>query len=87
MPRCVCRPRRKKSSARPPGKFSGRISTCGFLVLAPTCKPGAIRLERTETTTVPPKDSARLYLNILKKKVGSARQMIMLTRQLLGRLA
>jgi len=62
-----------------------RCIGCGICV--PTCKPGAIRLERTETTTVPPKDSARLYLNILKKKVGSARQIIMLTRQLLGRLA
>ena len=61
-----------------------RCIGCGICV--PTCKPEAIRLERTEDTRVPPKDSARLYLNILKKKVGSTRQMIMLTRQLLGRL-
>jgi len=62
-----------------------RCIGCGVCV--PTCKKEAIRLERKETTTVPPKDAARLYLNILKKKVGSARQMIMLSKQLLGRLA
>ncbi len=61
-----------------------RCIGCGVCV--PTCKPGAIRLERKEQTTVPPKDSARLYLNILKKRVGSARQLMMITRQLLGRL-
>jgi len=61
-----------------------RCIGCGVCV--PTCKPGAIRLERKETTTTPPQDSARLYMNILKKKVGSARQMVMLSKQLLGRL-
>jgi len=33
---------------------------------------------------VPPKYSSQLYLNILKKKVGNAKFMIMLTKQLLG---
>jgi Pyruvate/2-oxoacid:ferredoxin oxidoreductase delta subunit len=61
-----------------------RCIGCGVCV--PTCKPQAIRLERRETTTTPPKDAARLYLNILKKKVGSARQLMMITKQLLGRL-
>jgi len=63
------------------------LSRCiGCGVCVPTCKPEALRLERKESTTVPPKDAARLYLNILKKKVGSARQLMMITRQLLGRL-
>ncbi|MEA2110090.1 MAG: 4Fe-4S binding protein, partial [Pseudomonadota bacterium] len=61
-----------------------RCIGCGVCV--PTCKPQAIKLERKEIIRVPPKDSARLYMNILKKKVGNARQMIMLTKQLLGRL-
>ncbi|RLB60147.1 MAG: 4Fe-4S ferredoxin [Deltaproteobacteria bacterium] len=61
-----------------------RCIGCGVCV--PTCKPQAIKLERKEIVRVPPKDSARLYMSIMKKKVGNARQMIMLTKQLLGRL-
>jgi len=61
-----------------------RCIGCGVCV--PACKPDAIRLERKETVNVPPKDSVRLYMSIMKKKVGNAGQMIMLTKQLLGRL-
>ncbi|MCK4378871.1 MAG: 4Fe-4S binding protein, partial [Deltaproteobacteria bacterium] len=61
-----------------------RCIGCGVCV--PTCKPQAIKLERKEIVRVPPKDSARLYMGIMKKKVGNARQTIMLTKQLLGQL-
>lgn len=61
-----------------------RCIGCG--VCAPTRKPQAIKLERKEIVRVPPKDSAKLYMSIVKKKVGNARQMIMLTKQLLGQL-
>lgn len=59
-----------------------RCIGCGICV--PTCPEDAIVLERKEKLRVPPKYSSQLYLNILKKKVGNAKFMIMLTKQLLG---
>ncbi|XEO77370.1 Ion-translocating oxidoreductase complex subunit B [Candidatus Lokiarchaeum ossiferum] len=59
-----------------------RCIGCGICV--PTCPKEAIVLERNKKVKVPPKNSAQLYLNILKKKVGNAKFMLMLTKQLLG---
>lgn len=61
-----------------------RCIGCGICV--PTCKSKAMRLVQKETVKDPPKDAARLYLDIMKKKVGRANYTIMLTKQLLGQL-
>ncbi len=61
-----------------------RCIGCGICV--PTCKSKAMRLTRKEEVQEPPKDGTRLYLDIMKKKVGRARYSIMLTKQLLGQL-
>jgi NAD-dependent dihydropyrimidine dehydrogenase PreA subunit len=61
-----------------------RCIGCGICV--PTCKSKSMRLFQKETVKVPPKDAARLYMEIMKKKAGRAKYMIMLTKQLLGQL-
>lgn len=61
-----------------------RCIGCGICV--PTCKSKAMGLFQKETVKVPPKDAARLYLDIMKKKVGRANYTVMLTKQLLGNL-
>lgn len=59
-----------------------RCIGCGICV--PTCPKEAILLERNAKVKVPPKYTSQLYMNILKKKVGNAKFMLMLTKQLLG---
>ncbi len=61
-----------------------RCIGCGICV--PTCKSKAMRLNRKEHVQEPPKDGTRLYLGIMKKKIGRAKYSIMLTKQLLGQL-
>jgi len=62
-----------------------RCIGCGLCVTE--CATEAITLERVESPTVPPKDATRLYLNILRKKVGNARFIIMLTKQMCGKVS
>ncbi|MBW2659795.1 MAG: 4Fe-4S binding protein [Deltaproteobacteria bacterium] len=61
-----------------------RCIGCGICV--PTCKTKSMRLIQKKDVKTPPKDASRLYLDIMKKKVGKAKYTIMLTKQLLGRL-
>jgi len=61
-----------------------RCIGCGICV--PTCKSEAMRLIQKKDIQEPPKDGARLYLDIMKKKAGRAKYTIMLTKQLLGQL-
>jgi len=61
-----------------------RCIGCGLCVT--DCATKAITLEQVESPRVPPKDSTKLYLNILRKKVGNARFIIMLTKQMFGKV-
>ena len=60
-----------------------RCIGCGLCVT--TCPEEAMKLEHLEQTKEPPKNSGKLYLNILRKKVGNAKFTIMLTKQLFGK--
>ncbi|TFH28657.1 MAG: 4Fe-4S dicluster domain-containing protein [Promethearchaeota archaeon] len=60
-----------------------RCIGCGLCVT--TCPEEAMKLERVEYTKLPPKNDTALYLNILRKKVGNAKFIIMLTKQLFGK--
>ncbi len=61
-----------------------RCIGCGLCVT--DCATKAITLEQIESPTVPPKDSTKLYLSILRKKVGNAQFIIMLTKQMFGKV-
>jgi ferredoxin len=55
---------------------------CGLCVT--TCPTNAIKLLQKEKETVPPKDTAALYMKILKNKVGSRIKMMKMLKRLLG---
>ncbi len=59
-----------------------RCIGCGLCVT--TCPKDAIVLERKAKVKIPPKYSSQLYLSILRKKIGNAKFLIMLSKQLLG---
>ncbi|MHA1855833.1 MAG: 4Fe-4S binding protein [Promethearchaeota archaeon] len=59
-----------------------RCIGCGLCVV--TCPKSAIKLEQVKKPRPPPKNAMKLYLGILRKKVGNARYIIMLTKQLFG---
>jgi len=61
----------------------GSCIGCGLCVT--TCPEEAMKLEHVEQTKEPPKDSGKLYMNILRKKVGNAKFIIMLTKQMFGK--
>lgn len=56
---------------------------CGLCVT--TCKPKSIKLEKKKKTTVPPKNIVRLYLSILKNKVGKKKMILNMLKLLLGK--
>jgi len=62
---------------------NSRCIGCGLCVV--TCPEEAMTLEHLEKSTEPPKNSGKLYMNILRKKVGNAKFIIMLTKQLFGK--
>jgi electron transport complex protein RnfB len=60
----------------------GRCIGCGLCVV--TCTENAITLEQVKHPRVPPKNGVKLYMDILRKKIGNARYIIMITKQLFG---
>ena len=84
----ICRKRCQMSAVAVKEKkaFVDESRCIGCGVCVPTCKSGSITLQRKETVRTPPKDAARLYLDIMKKRAGKAKYTVMLTKQLLGRL-
>ncbi|MHA1745016.1 MAG: ATP-binding protein [Promethearchaeota archaeon] len=60
-----------------------RCIGCGLCVT--TCPEEAMTLEKKPETFVPPANSLKLYMKIMKKRIGNAKYSIMLTKQLLGR--
>jgi len=59
-----------------------RCIGCGLCVTS--CTQEAMKLEQVEHPKIPPKNSMKLYMNILRKKVGNAKHIIMLTKQWFG---
>ena len=59
-----------------------RCIGCGVCVAA--CKPGALRLERKEKVTVPPRNTDELYDVILKGKKSRVRRLFTVARALMG---
>ncbi|MCF7793356.1 MAG: 4Fe-4S dicluster domain-containing protein [Candidatus Cloacimonetes bacterium] len=60
----------------------GRCIGCGLCVT--TCPPKAIKLKQKAEETVPPKNTASLYMKILQKKFGKRRTMMKMLKLLLG---
>jgi H+/Na+-translocating ferredoxin:NAD+ oxidoreductase subunit B len=60
-----------------------RCIGCGLCV--PTCTPKSMALKKKDKVFVPPKGSLQLYLKILKKRIGNARFILMITKQMLGK--
>lgn len=61
----------------------GRCIGCGLCVTR--CPTGAAILVKKEQVTVPPRNVAELYLNILKGKVGRKRSILNMFRMLTGK--
>lgn len=60
----------------------GRCIGCGLCVT--TCPTKALRLVRKVKETVPPKNTAALYMKILEKKLGNRFEMLKMLKRLLG---
>jgi H+/Na+-translocating ferredoxin:NAD+ oxidoreductase subunit B len=60
----------------------GKCIGCGLCVT--TCPTKAMKLIKKEEETKPPKDTAALYMKILKEKVGSRIEMMKMLKRLLG---
>jgi H+/Na+-translocating ferredoxin:NAD+ oxidoreductase subunit B len=60
----------------------GKCIGCGLCVT--TCPTKAIKLIKKDDETIPPKDTAALYMKILKNKVGSRIEMMKMLKRLLG---
>ncbi len=58
-----------------------RCIGCGVCV--PTCASEAMTLERKPVFFPPPENAVELYKNIMRKKMGNARYMLMVTKKLL----
>ena len=56
---------------------------CGLCVT--TCPEEAMTLEQKPETRVPPENMLKLYMKIMKKRIGNAKYTIMVTKQILGR--
>ena len=59
-----------------------RCIGCGLCVT--TCPTKALKLIKKDKETVPPKNTAMLYMNILKKKYGKKRMIMKMFKLLLG---
>jgi len=59
-----------------------RCIGCGLC--CSSCPQEAMKLEQVEHPKKPPKNGVELYMNILRKKVGNAKYIIMLTKQWFG---
>lgn len=59
-----------------------RCIGCGLCVT--TCSPEAMKLIKKDEETIPPKNTAALYMKILQKKFGKRREMMKMLKTLLG---
>jgi len=59
-----------------------RCIGCGLCVT--TCPTSALKLLKKEKETVPPKNAAHLYINILKEKYGKKKMIMKMFKLLLG---
>jgi len=60
----------------------GKCIGCGLCVT--TCPTKAMKLVKKDDETIPPKDTAALYMKILQKKVGKRIEMMKMLKTLLG---
>lgn len=60
----------------------GRCIGCGLCVT--TCPTDAMRLIKKDKESIPPKDTAALYMKILREKFGKRKEMMKMLKLLLG---
>ncbi len=61
---------------------SGKCIGCGLCTTV--CDTNAIYLQKKEQITVPAKDTAQFYLNLMRARAGNAKMILMMTRRALG---
>jgi len=61
---------------------SGKCIGCGLCTTV--CDTDAIHLQKKEQITVPAKDTAQFYLNLMRARAGNAKMILMMTRRALG---